>query len=60
MMTIVIALEEEVMRIICVSGLQSGTTGAKKEHFCDDLKSEWDLHSVGELVLGMGDVWTCW
>ena len=21
----------------------------------NDLRSEWDLHSVGELVLGMGD-----
>ena len=28
---------------------------AEKEHFHDDLKSEWDMHSVGELVLGMGD-----
>ena len=35
-------------------GPQSGRTAAEKEH--DDLKSEWDLHSVGELVLGMGDV----
>ena len=24
------------------------------EHFYDYLRSEWDLHSVGELVLGMG------
>ena len=27
--------------------------GAEKKHFYD-LRSEWDLHSVGELVLGMG------
>ena len=27
----------------------------EKEHFYDDLRSEWDLHSVCELVLGMGD-----
>ena len=27
----------------------------EKEHFYDDLRSEWDLHSVGALVLGMGD-----
>ena len=26
-----------------------------EEHFYDDLGSEWDLHSVGELVLGIGD-----
>ncbi|XP_068728698.1 uncharacterized protein [Montipora capricornis] len=49
------ALEEEVVRIICVYGPQSGRTGAEKERFYDDLRSEWDLHNMGELVLGMGD-----
>ena len=29
--------------------------GAEKECFSDDLGSAWDLHSMGELVLGMGD-----
>ena len=55
MMTVVMVLEEEVLRIICVYGLQSGRTAAEKEHFYDDLRSEWDLHSVGELLLVMGD-----
>ena len=54
-MTVVMALEEEVVRIICVYGPQSGRTCAEKERFYDDLGSEWDLHSVGELALGMGD-----
>ena len=36
-------------------GPQSYRTAAEKEHFYDDLRSEWDLHSMGELVLGMGD-----
>ena len=36
-------------------GPQSGRTAAEKEHFYDDLRIELDLHSVGELVLGMGD-----
>ena len=36
-------------------GPQSGRNGAEKEHFYDDLRSEWDLHSMRELVLGMGD-----
>ena len=35
--------------------LQSGRTGAEKERFHDDLRSERDLHNMGELVLGMGD-----
>ena len=54
-MTVVMVFEEEVLRIRCVYGPQSGRTAAEKEHFSDDLRSEWDLHSVGELVLGMGD-----
>ena len=48
------ALEEEVVRIICVYGPQIGRTGAEKECFYDDLRSEWDLHSVGELHIGYG------
>ena len=48
------ALEEEAVRIICVYGLQSGRTGVEN-YFYDDLRNEWDLHNVGELVLGMGD-----
>ena len=55
-MTVVMALEEEVVRIICVYGPQSGRTGAEKERFYDDLRREWDLHNMGELVLGMGDL----
>ena len=39
----------------CVYGLQSGRTGAEKKRCYDDLRSEWDLQCVGELVLGMGD-----
>ena len=27
----------------------------QRKHFYDDLGSEWDCHSVGELVLRMGD-----
>ena len=50
LMTVVMALEEEVVRIICVY-----STGAEKDSFYDDLRSEWDLHSMGELVLGTGD-----
>ena len=54
-MTEVMALEEGVVKIICAYGPQSGRTGAEKERFYDDLRSEWDLHKMGELVLGMGD-----
>lgn len=54
-MTVIMAFEEEVVRIICVYSPQSGRTDAEKERFYDELSSEWDLQSVGELVLGMGD-----
>ena len=51
-MTVVMALEEEVVRIIGVYGLQSGRMGAEKERFYDDLGSVWDLHSMGERCEG--------
>ena len=54
-MTVVMVLEEEVVRIINVFRLQSVRTCAEKERFYDDLEREWDLHSVGDLVLGMGE-----
>ena len=53
-MTVVMALEEEVVRIICVYGPQSGRKGAAKERFYDDLRSEWDLHNMGELQCSIG------
>ena len=57
-MMVLMMLEEEVVKIVCVYGLKSGRMGADffyDEHFYDDLRSEWELHRVGELVLGMGD-----
>ena len=39
MITVVIALEEEVVKIICVYGPQSDRTGAEKKRFYDDLRS---------------------
>ena len=38
-----------------IYGPQSGRTGAEKERLYDNLRSVWDLHSVGELVLGTSD-----
>ena len=32
--TVVVVLEEEVSRIICVYGPRSGREAAEKEHFC--------------------------
>ena len=49
------APKEQVVRIVCVYSTQSGRMGAEKECFYDDLGSEWDLHSAGELELGIAD-----
>ena len=29
--------------------------GEKKQSFYDELKGEWDMHSIGDLVMCMGD-----
>ena len=52
-MTVVMVLEAEVLRIMCVYGPQSGRMAAEKEHFYKDLWSEWELHIMGELILGL-------
>ena len=46
-MTVVLAFEEEVVRIICVYGPQTGRTSVEKEHFYNELSSECDLHDLG-------------
>ena len=29
---------------------------AKKQHFCNELKGEWDTHSAGDLAMCLGDI----
>ena len=54
-MTVVMALEQEVVRRFCVYGRKVAERIQRKSNFYDDLRSEWDLHNVGKLVLDMGD-----
>uniref|UniRef100_A0A0L8HA70 Endonuclease/exonuclease/phosphatase domain-containing protein n=1 Tax=Octopus bimaculoides TaxID=37653 RepID=A0A0L8HA70_OCTBM len=54
-MTVVLAFEEEVVRVICGYGLQSGRGIAEKEQFFNEMVNEWDLQQVDELVLGISD-----
>ena len=54
-MAIVMAFEEEVVRVICGYAPQRGRIDVEKEQFYDDMASEWDLRSKDELVLGLGD-----
>uniref|UniRef100_A0A0L8H0B0 Endonuclease/exonuclease/phosphatase domain-containing protein n=1 Tax=Octopus bimaculoides TaxID=37653 RepID=A0A0L8H0B0_OCTBM len=54
-MTIVLAFEEEVVRVICGYGPQNGRGIAEKERFFDEMANKCDLQKVNELVRGMGD-----
>ena len=47
-MTILMVFEEEVVRVICGYAPQSGRTREEKEHFYDEMASEWDVQSEGE------------
>ena len=54
-MTVVMAFEEEVVRILCAYDPQSGRTSAEKERFMMRWRAMWDKKNAGELVLGLGD-----
>ena len=53
-MTVVMAFEEEVVRILCAYDPQSGRTSAEKERFMMRWRAMWDKKNAGELVLGLG------
>ena len=48
--------EEEVIRVICAYAPQVGRSECKKDHFYNDMASEWDLQNPGEVNLGLGDL----
>ena len=54
-MRVVVVFEEDVLRLICGYALQSGRSLEEKQSFYDELKSEWDMHSAGDLVMCFGD-----
>ena len=54
-MAIVLTFGGVVMRIICVSGPQSGRPDAEKVCFYDEMGSEWDLGSSSEIIFSLGD-----
>ena len=55
-MTVAVVFEEDVLRLICWHALQSGRSLGEKQSFYDELKGEWDMHSVGYLVMCLGDL----
>ena len=50
-MTVVVVFEEDVLRLICGYGQQSGRSLEENKSFYDELKREWDMHSAGDLVV---------
>ena len=53
-MATTLVFEEEVIRVICAYAPQIRRSECKKDHFYNDMASEWDLQSLGEVVLRMG------
>ena len=43
------------MRVICAYGPQSGRPDEEKVRFYDEMGSEWDLASSGEIIVSLGD-----
>ena len=54
-MTVVMALEEEQGCELYVYMVCKVAEQVEIERFYDGLRSEWDLHSMGELVLDIDD-----
>ena len=54
-MALVLAFRQEVIRVICAYGPQSGRPDKEKEDFYDDMAKEWDLNRPNETILGFGD-----
>ena len=55
-MTVVVVIEEDVLRLTCGYAPQSGRSLEGKQSFYDEQKCEWDMHSEGDVVLCLGDV----
>ena len=47
------AFEEEVMRIICACASQLGRSDSKKDQFCNDIASKWNLQNHSKMIDGL-------
>ena len=50
-----LAFEEEVIRVGCVHALQVKRLECEKDQFYNDMASEWSLQNPVEVVLGLGN-----
>ena len=55
-MTFVVVIEEEVLRLISSNAQQSGRSVEEKQSFYEELKCEWDMYSADDLVMCLGDI----
>ena len=55
-MTVVVVFAEDVLRLIGGYAPQSRRSFEEKQSFHDELKGEWDMHSVDDLVVCLGDI----
>ena len=55
-MTVVVVCEDDVLRLICGYATQGGRSLEEKQSFYDELEYEWDMRSVGELVMCLSDI----
>ena len=53
--TLVVAFEEDVLRLIYGYAPQNGRSLEENQSFYDKLKCEWDMHSAYDLVMCLGD-----
>ena len=55
-MTVIVILEEDVLRLTCGCVLQSGRRLREKLCFYDELKCEWDMHRAVNLAMCLGNI----
>ena len=49
-MTVVLVIEDDVMRLACGYAPQSGRSLEEKQSLYDELKGEWDVHSADPII----------
>ena len=54
-LTVVVVFEEDVLRLICWYAPQIGRSLEEEQVFCNELKGEWYMHCVGDLVMCLVD-----
>ena len=54
-MIVVLVFEEDVLRWICGYALQGGRSFEERQFSYDVLKGEWNMRSVDDLVVCLGD-----